>query len=197
MKRILVLAAACTLPGLSLEAAGSPFLASLPLTALLKEKGVLLDPGTPGKREKKASPRSLAEGTEVEARFGVFYPGPSSDTGSFHAGPMVGGSAFFALAPGVLEASLDVTSLKAPPDVDKEYQLLLLAGARYLFSFEDFSCGAGVTAANASPINEILLLTASVTMRVRRRVTVSAFLHVPAGNPNNVFMLSVCMGYRF
>lgn len=131
------------------------------------------------------------------ARFGLLYPGPSSDTGDFSFGPSAGGYIHFALGQGTLEATGDIAGLKAPSDVEGEYRLLFMAGVNYLFPIEHVHLGAGVTLANASPVNELLLFQAACSIHLRKRVDISLTVYIPAGNPNNSYMIGLYAGYRF
>ena len=176
--------------------ASENFFENPPLLALLKDNDTPTEKETVPPEKEKETEQAIRSWM-LGARFGLFYPGPSSDTDDFITGPAAGGYVHIAAGPGTFEATLDITSLKAPSDVDKEYQLLFLAGTNYLFHLDKFHLGAGVTLANASPINEIFLFQATAGIHVRERIDITMNLYIPAGNPNNSFMIGLYVGYRF
>jgi hypothetical protein len=174
----------------------NPFMDEPVLLALLKEDGLIRQEPPVREADPETDPSKLRP-FSIGGRFGVLYPGHSAETGNFLIGPSVGGFFHMPLWGGTLEATLDISSHDAPAETEFDFQILVLGGANYLYHIDRFYVGGGVSLANATLMNEMLLIQAVGGMNVMKRLDLALAFYFPVGNSNNSCMVGLYMGYRF
>jgi hypothetical protein len=172
--------------------AAGPGLFDGPCLAMVKEEDALF-----GEWRREVPAPTAEVYHPFGARGGLFWPGPSSDTGDFGLGLMAGAYGRMRVPGGAIEFTMDVTALNPHADIAGGLQFLALGGVNYLYLWKDWYAGGGITLANATPVNEMMLIQAVGGMRLFGQADLTLSLYYPAGNTNNSLFAAVTFGYRF
>ena len=169
------------------------------ISSLLKTEDSLMSPEQEKEllNTKKIITSPIRPNLFWEIRGGFFSPWQSIHTDDFKSGYTIGASATLSQEKSTVQFSIDSTYLGTPSEYNKNTLALYMIGASYLFTYERLSAGGGLSLANASPINNILLAQGTISYSCTPHFLLNLDIYFPLGNNNNMIMPCIRGVYRF